>query len=352
MTRHPPMTTWPEVLGDLVARQDLSADQTSWAMAEVLPVTRPRRRSPASPSRCAPRARRSRRSTGLADAMLAAANPISVPGRLLDVVGTGDGPLDVGQHLDDGGDRGGRGRGDRGQARQPLGVVDGRLGRRAGGARHPARPAAGAGRGGRRRGGITFCFSAAFHPAMRHAAVPRRELGIGTTFNFLGPARQPEPAGRPGDRLRRRADGAGDGGGLRRPRGRRLGVPRGRRPRRADDDHDVLGVDGPRRGTSSGRRWTPATWACRPRPPRTCAVATRRTTPTSYAASWRVSRGRSATPCCSTPERRWRCTPPRRATWPPASRRASTGPGAAVDDGGAARGARALGRGDVGLRAA
>ena len=39
--------------------------------------------------------------------------------------------------------------------------------------------------------GITFCFSAAFHPAMRHAAVPRRELGIGTTFNFLGPLANP-----------------------------------------------------------------------------------------------------------------------------------------------------------------
>jgi anthranilate phosphoribosyltransferase len=39
--------------------------------------------------------------------------------------------------------------------------------------------------------GITFCFSAAFHPAMRHAAVPRRELGIGTTFNFLGPLTNP-----------------------------------------------------------------------------------------------------------------------------------------------------------------
>ena len=39
--------------------------------------------------------------------------------------------------------------------------------------------------------GITFCFAAAFHPAMRHAAVPRRELGIGTTFNFLGPLANP-----------------------------------------------------------------------------------------------------------------------------------------------------------------
>jgi len=39
--------------------------------------------------------------------------------------------------------------------------------------------------------GITFCFSAAFHPAMRYAAVPRRELGVGTTFNLLGPLTNP-----------------------------------------------------------------------------------------------------------------------------------------------------------------
>jgi len=39
--------------------------------------------------------------------------------------------------------------------------------------------------------GITFCFAAAFNPAMRHTAVPRRELGIGTTFNFLGPLANP-----------------------------------------------------------------------------------------------------------------------------------------------------------------
>jgi len=39
--------------------------------------------------------------------------------------------------------------------------------------------------------GITFCFAAAFHPALRHAAIPRRELGVGTTFNFLGPLAHP-----------------------------------------------------------------------------------------------------------------------------------------------------------------
>jgi anthranilate phosphoribosyltransferase len=39
--------------------------------------------------------------------------------------------------------------------------------------------------------GITFCFAAAFHPALRFAAVPRRELGVATTFNFLGPIANP-----------------------------------------------------------------------------------------------------------------------------------------------------------------
>ncbi len=51
--------------------------------------------------------------------------------------------------------------------------------------------------------GITFCFAAAFHPALRHAAVPRRELGVGHHVQLPRPARQPGQARRPGDRLRR-----------------------------------------------------------------------------------------------------------------------------------------------------
>lgn len=39
--------------------------------------------------------------------------------------------------------------------------------------------------------GITFCFAQAFHPSMRHAAVARRELGVPTAFNFLGPMTNP-----------------------------------------------------------------------------------------------------------------------------------------------------------------
>jgi anthranilate phosphoribosyltransferase len=42
--------------------------------------------------------------------------------------------------------------------------------------------------------GIGFCFAAAFHPGMRHSGVTRRELGVPTFFNFLGPLTNP---GRP-----------------------------------------------------------------------------------------------------------------------------------------------------------
>lgn len=39
--------------------------------------------------------------------------------------------------------------------------------------------------------GIAFCFAPVFHPGMRHAAVARRELGVGTVFNILGPLTNP-----------------------------------------------------------------------------------------------------------------------------------------------------------------
>jgi anthranilate phosphoribosyltransferase len=44
--------------------------------------------------------------------------------------------------------------------------------------------------------GIGFCFAPLFHPAMRHAVGPRRELGVATAFNFLGPLTNPAGARR------------------------------------------------------------------------------------------------------------------------------------------------------------
>ena len=42
--------------------------------------------------------------------------------------------------------------------------------------------------------GIGFMFAPAFHPAMKYAAGPRREIGIRTVFNILGPLTNPAHA--------------------------------------------------------------------------------------------------------------------------------------------------------------
>jgi anthranilate phosphoribosyltransferase len=42
-----------------------------------------------------------------------------------------------------------------------------------------------------RRAGIGFCFAQTHHPAMRHAGPTRRELGVPTVFNILGPLTNP-----------------------------------------------------------------------------------------------------------------------------------------------------------------
>jgi anthranilate phosphoribosyltransferase len=51
--------------------------------------------------------------------------------------------------------------------------------------------------------GIGFCFAPRYHPAMRHAIPVRRELGVPTAFNFLGPLANPA-------RVTRQVVGVGD----------------------------------------------------------------------------------------------------------------------------------------------
>jgi anthranilate phosphoribosyltransferase len=43
--------------------------------------------------------------------------------------------------------------------------------------------------------GIAFLFAPTFHPSMRHAAEPRRDLGVRTAFNLLGPLTNPAGTG-------------------------------------------------------------------------------------------------------------------------------------------------------------
>ncbi len=54
-----------------------------------------------------------------------------------------------------------------------------------------------------REAGVGFCLAPRYHPALRFAGAPRRELGVPTTFNFLGPLANPA-------RVRRQAVGVSD----------------------------------------------------------------------------------------------------------------------------------------------
>lgn len=42
--------------------------------------------------------------------------------------------------------------------------------------------------------GMGFCFAPVYHPSFRYASVPRRELGVPTVFNFIGPLTNPAGA--------------------------------------------------------------------------------------------------------------------------------------------------------------
>src|SRR5687768_16587281 len=186
-----PSHTWPEVLSSLIARTDLSADQAAWAMGEILA-------GQATPAQVAgfAVALRAKGETvdemqGLVDGMYEHATPLVVTGRVLDVVGTGgDRSMSVnistmaaivaagaGVPVVKHGNRSASSKAGSADVLEALGI---RL----------DLPAAAVAQVGE-QAGITFCFAAGFHPALRHAAVPRRELGVGTTFNFLGPLAHP-----------------------------------------------------------------------------------------------------------------------------------------------------------------
>lgn len=183
--------TWPEVLSELVAGRDLDATQTAWAMGQIVAGA-------ATPAQIAgfAVALRAKGETpdeviGLTDAMYAVATPIRIEGRLLDVVGTGADRSNsvnistmaaivaagAGARVVKHGNRSASSQSGSADVLEALGI---RLDLPA------ARVAAMAD-----EAGITFCFAAAFHPGMRHTAVPRRELGVGTTFNILGPLANP-----------------------------------------------------------------------------------------------------------------------------------------------------------------
>lgn len=183
--------TWPEVLAALMHGAALSSDVTAWAMDEIMSGA-------ATPAQLAAFAvlLRAKGETpaelgGLVRAMLARSTPVPVDRRAVDVVGTGGDRAQTvnistmaalvtagaGRTVVKHGNRAASSACGTADVLERLGVV----------IDLPADAVAGT----VAEVGIGFCFAPVFHAGMRHAGGPRRELGVPTAFNFLGPLTNP-----------------------------------------------------------------------------------------------------------------------------------------------------------------
>ena len=186
-----PAPTWPSLFTRLLAGQDLSADETSWVMREVMTGEATPVRIAAFAVALRAKGESAQEVTGLAAEMLARATPVELAIDCVDIVGTGgDGAhtvnistmaavvtaaagVPVAKH-------GGRAASSSSGAADVLEALGVAIDLTAPAVARCVREA-----------GIGFFFAPVFHPGMRHAAGPRRELGIGTVFNFLGPLTNP-----------------------------------------------------------------------------------------------------------------------------------------------------------------
>ncbi|MDR2380055.1 MAG: anthranilate phosphoribosyltransferase [Bifidobacteriaceae bacterium] len=186
-----PEATWRDLIAALIAGRDLTTAEASWAMDEVMSGN-------ASPVQLAGLlvALRAKGETveelnGLADAMLSHAVAIDLPHDAIDIVGTGgDRAFTVnvstmaalvvagtGARVVKHGNRAASSKSGSADVLEALGV---NLALGVARIREVFAEV-----------GIAFLFAQVFHPSMRHAAVARRELGIATVFNFLGPLTNP-----------------------------------------------------------------------------------------------------------------------------------------------------------------
>jgi anthranilate phosphoribosyltransferase len=187
--------SWPGLLSSLLQGTDLSRGEAAWAMNQVMS-------GEAAPAQLAGFlvALRAKGETidelsGLVDVMLQHAVPIDVPGPAVDVVGTGGDRshsvnistmaalvvAGAGYRVVKHGNRAASSSSGAADVLETLGV---RLDLPAERVAELASEV-----------GITFCFAAVFHPSMRFAGPVRRELGVPTAFNFLGPLTNPARPG-------------------------------------------------------------------------------------------------------------------------------------------------------------
>lgn len=186
-----PSISWPQLIAKLIEGKDLTALQTRWAMDCIMEGIASHAQIAGFLVGLRSKGESVDELVGLVEAMLARAHRIDVAGPALDIVGTGGDGLNTlnistmsslvavgaGARVIKHGNRGASSSSGAADVIEALGV---RLDLSVEDVARSAEEA-----------NITFCFAQVFHPSMRHVAVPRRELGVPTAFNFLGPLSNP-----------------------------------------------------------------------------------------------------------------------------------------------------------------
>ena len=183
--------SWPSVFTELIGGRDLDPASVAWAMDEIM-------EGEASPAQVAAflmglraKGESVTEMQALAEQMLAHARRITLPEPSLDIVGTGGDRAHTvnistmasivvaasGVLLVKHGNRAASSSSGSADVLEALGVDLALPPERVVELAHEV--------------GITLCFAQTFHPSFRHTAVPRRDLGVGTAFNFLGPLTNP-----------------------------------------------------------------------------------------------------------------------------------------------------------------
>ena len=184
-------STWPEILQKLLAGTSMSREQSSWAMREIMSGEASEAQMGAFIIALRAKGETVEELAGLVDVMLENSVLLETGSDAVDIVGTGGdmfGTVNISSMASivaasteipvlKHGSRSASGKTGASEMLEVLGI---RLDLSPQQVTKVFEQA-----------GITFFFAPVFHPAMRHVGPVRKQIGIPTTFNFLGPLANP-----------------------------------------------------------------------------------------------------------------------------------------------------------------
>lgn len=184
-------SSWEHISDQLESKIDLTTEEVQWAMSQILEGKASSKDIKTYLTKLTAKGESASEISAMIDQMYSFAMPINVPDRAVDIVGTGGDGFNTinisttaaivttaaGARVVKHGNRAASSMAGSADFLEALGInisINGE------GVAEIVRQI-----------GIGFCFAPKFHPALRFAAPARKELGVSTIFNILGPLANP-----------------------------------------------------------------------------------------------------------------------------------------------------------------